>query len=283
MVVNSRTEERIGAITESGGAVLLSEEAAAVLRSRLSGRTHDGLRNRITAVVIDPGHGGRDPGTNHRHEVDGRTVEVVEKDVVLKVARDLRTLLARAFPDKQFPLTRDSDVYIALEERVNEANSLDIDPEREAVVFVSIHVNASISNRNSYGYEVWYLPPDYGRRDLVADQEMSIDSVSIRKILNAMKDEEYTLESVLLAKMILEELDAEVGDVSLNRGLKMNDWFVVRNAKMPSVLVELGFATNPEEAVLLNDADHLRRLATALYNGVRRFIEDFERSNGFTE
>ncbi|MAG94744.1 MAG: hypothetical protein CMJ48_13525 [Planctomycetaceae bacterium] len=59
-------------------------------------------------------------------------------------------------------------------------------------------------------------------------------------------------------------------------------WFVVRNARMPSVLVELGFATNPEEAFRMTDATHLRKMAEGLYNGIRRFIEDFESSAGFT-
>ena len=105
----------------------------------------------------------------------------------------------------------------------------------------------------------------------------------LRNILNTMKDEEFTVESVLLARNILEGLDGVIGASSKNLGLKEESWFVVRNAKMPSVLVELGFITNPEEAKLMSDQLHLRKMATGLYNGITEFIEQFESKKGFTE
>ncbi len=97
-----------------------------------------------------------------------------------------------------------------------------------------------------------------------------------------MMEEEFTTESVLIAKFILDELDREIGAQSGNRGLKEEEWFVVRNANMPSVLIEVGFVSNPEEAVLLNDAGYLRKITTGIYNGLAAFIVHFERSRGFT-
>ena len=91
-----------------------------------------------------------------------------------------------------------------------------------------------------------------------------------------LKEEEFTVESVLLAKNILTGLDGTIGGVSKNLGLKEESWFVVRNAKMPSVLVELGFVTNINEASRMARIDHLRKMATGLYNGVTSFIEGFE-------
>ena len=103
----------------------------------------------------------------------------------------------------------------------------------------------------------------------------SVEAEEIRGILNDMKDEEFTTESILLATSILSGLDQAVGAESKNLGLKEESWFVVRNAKMPSVLVELGFVTNVGEAIRLSDPAYLRRLAMGLYNGVAGFIEQF--------
>ena len=81
---------------------------------------------------------------------------------------------------------------------------------------------------------------------------------------------------------ILEELDAKIGKQSRSRGLKEEAWFVVRNAKMPSVLVELGFVSNPAEAQLLADDQYLKKCASGIYNGLATFITRFEGSRGFT-
>ena len=68
----------------------------------------------------------------------------------------------------------------------------------------------------------------------------------------------------------------------VNRGIKEEEWFVVRNAHMPSVLVELGFITNLQDAGLLNDKTYLRKTALGIYNGLGAFITHFEQSRGFT-
>ena len=98
-----------------------------------------------------------------------------------------------------------------------------------------------------------------------------------------MTDEEFTVTSVLLAKHILAGFDAMIGDASRNLGLKEESWFVVRNAKMPSVLVELGFVTNTAEAERMADPVHLRKMALGLYNGVTEFITGFESAGGSAE
>jgi N-acetylmuramoyl-L-alanine amidase len=75
----------------------------------------------------------------------------------------------------------------------------------------------------------------------------------------------------------------KVGDNTENRGLKEEVWFVVRKAKMPSILIELGFVTNEAEAVRLGEPEYLRKLSEAIYNGTSRFISNFESTKGFTE
>ncbi|HHU36299.1 MAG TPA: N-acetylmuramoyl-L-alanine amidase [Treponema sp.] len=232
---------------------------------------------RVGAILIDPGHGGKDPGAIGTAKINGKNVPIQEKDVVLVVARDLYARLHKAWPDKKILLTRSDDRYISLEDRVDIANSVKLD-EHEAILYVSIHANAAF-NKKSTGFEVWYLSPDYRRT--VIDKSGS-ESAEILPILNSMMEEEFTTESILIAKSIMDGLDAQIGTQSPNRGLKEESWFVVRNARMPSVLIELGFVSNEKEAALLADTDYLKKCSMGIYNGLFSFISHFEQSRGFT-
>ena len=95
-----------------------------------------------------------------------------------------------------------------------------------------------------------------------------------------MLEEEFTTESVILARNIVSALQARIGGESPNRGIKAEEWFVVRNARMPSVLVEMGYITNLEEARLLATGDYLQRIADGIYNGVVEFVSYFESMKG---
>lgn len=277
LVVNQSAEITTGKIEMRDGALLAGSSTAVFLRDLFAAALPDGPR--VSWIVIDPGHGGKDPGTNHRHMIDGKSVYLVEKDIVLFVSNELKRMLENRFPEKGIVLTRDDDTYLKLEERVEIANTIDLESVDESIVFISIHANASL-NSKTYGYEVWYLPPEYGRGNLLSEDVVGADTKDLRQILNTMKDEEFTVESVLLAKNILSGLDLTIGETSKNLGLKEESWFVVRNAKMPSVLVELGFVTNTAEARRMADPIHLRKMAAGLYNGITAFIEGFENSTG---
>lgn len=260
------------------GKVLVSSEAEGIFRNQIDAVRDSG--HSIAAVLIDPGHGGRDPGAIGRHSVDGKKFEIYEKDVVLEVSLDLYEKLKNRYPEKRIMLTRDGDTFPSLEERVEMANSVGLAPH-EAVIYISIHANASL-NSKAKGYEVWYLPPDY-RRTLIDQESIEAESEDVLSILNSMLEEEYTTESILLAQQILDGFTEQVGGTTDNRGLKEEIWFVVSKAKMPSVLIELGFVTNQEEALRLGEPDYLRKLAKAIYNGTSEFIDDFESTKGFTE
>ena len=201
-----------------------------------------------------------------------------EKDINLKVAKLLGERLKTAYPDKQIILTRDKDVYLTLQERTEIANNVKV-KENEAVLFISIHVNSSL-NKTSSGYEVWYLSPGYRRT--VLDQSAAGDDKSLFPILNSMLEEEYTTESIMIAKFIMDGLQSQIGNDSKARGIKAEEWFVVKNSNMPSVLIELGFVSNEKEALLLNDTTYLKKAALGIYNGIGAFITHFERSKGFT-
>ena len=237
----------------------------------------DRSRFRIAAIIIDPGHGGRDSGAVGDHIIQSRPLRLLEKDIVLNVGKQLHALLAASFPDKRVFLTREGDTNPRLEERVALANSVPMEPN-EAAIFVSVHANGSF-NRQARGFEVWYLSPGF-RRELI-DRSSFADSHEILPILNSMLEEQLTTESIFLANAILRRLGETVGDLSPSRGLKAEEWFVVRNARMPSVLVELGFVTNETDAFLMSDAAYLKKLSEALYKGISDFIAFFERSGGF--
>ena len=232
---------------------------------------------RIGAILIDPGHGGKDPGANATHTVNGRKFTILEKDVNLKVGLMLYDYLSKAYPDKKILMTRSTDVFISLSQRTDIANAVKLG-ENEAILYVSVHVNASLDQKAT-GYEVWYLSPGYRRQVIDASSQ---EDASLVPILNSMMEEEYTTESILIAKFIMEGIAAQIGQLSNSRGIKAEEWFVVRNANMPSVLIETGFLTNPGEAALLADDTYLQKLSFGIYNGLQAFVTHFERSRGFT-
>jgi N-acetylmuramoyl-L-alanine amidase len=175
-------------------------------------------------------------------------------------------------------MTREGDTFPSLEDRVAIANSVSL-KENEAIIYISIHANASF-NKSARGYEVWYLSPDYRRN--VLDRSKYSDSAEVIPILNAMLEEEFTTESIIMAQSILKGFEESLGTLIPSRGVKAEEWFVVRNARMPSVLVELGFVTNEADALLMTDEGYLQKAAEALYKGITEFVSAFERSGGFT-
>jgi N-acetylmuramoyl-L-alanine amidase len=261
------------------GDLLFPEAFVAAARNAFSRSFEDeSSRYRIAAIIVDPGHGGKDSGAVGNFVTNGRALRSVEKDITLTVSRELHRLLSRAYPGKRVMLTRTEDVYPTLEDRVALANSVPL-RDNEAVIFISIHANASF-NKQARGYEVWYLSPDYRRS--VIDKSKFADSAEVALIWNAMLEEEFTTESIMMAQAILDRFGEALGNRIPSRGIKEEEWFVVRNARMPSVLVELGFVTNEADALLMADGNYLKQAAEALYKGITDFVTSFERSGGFT-
>ncbi len=268
----SKKIEPVKVVRETDGRVLFSKNAEEAIKTLFKEKEVPAGSMKVKAIIIDPGHGGKDPGAIGRHTYNGKLVVLKEKDVVLTVAKGLYALLKKRYPDKEIILTRDTDRYITLEGRTRIANSVKL-KSNEAMIFVSIHANASL-NSHSRGFEIWYLPTTY-RRELVDPKSLTSDLQDVAPILNSMLEEEFTVESVLLAKQIESGLKEEVGKNIEDRGLKEESWFVVRNAKMPAVLIELGFVTNKEEAVILKNPVYLKKMSEGIYNGIRNFIDHF--------
>ena len=230
----------------------------------------EGTTRRIQVIVLDAGHGGSDPGSLGYHTFDGQEVTLREKDLTLAVVLEAERLLKKEFPDRAVVLTRRGDSYPTLEERVALAHAQKLGP-LDSIVFLSVHFNASL-NKNASGLEFWYVPEDYEREVITAKGLAD----SAFPVLNALVDEEFKKESQSLAKSLAKSYAHELGDEQISRGLKENPWFVVRMARMPAVLAELGFITNPSDAALLNQPDYLKKLARGLYNGVASFIQSYE-------
>jgi N-acetylmuramoyl-L-alanine amidase len=275
-LVNYRLKVQIDPPERRDGAVWLTTAAIAAIsdamqKDRLA---HAGENMRVACILIDPGHGGADGGGAGSY-VDGTTkVTVKEKDITLRVGLLLGAMLKAGFSDKQVIFTRENDEKVTLEKRVDVANAL-LEKTSDTVLFLSIHANTTPFNRAASGYEVWCLPPEY-TRTLVDEKAAGKENADIASILNSMREEEISMESNLLAREILAGLDGTVGARSGNRGLRLMDWYVVRNARMPAVLTEVGFVSNEEEAARLADPAYLQDVARGIYSGVDAFIRQFE-------
>lgn len=277
MVFNYENKISTGTILKEKGILIFSEEAAMSVLKFFGESVEENDPYNVGVILIDPGHGGKDPGTMSTIEVNGVPVVIQEKNIVLDVSLRLADMLREKYPEKKIMLTREDDSFPTLDDRVQMANSIQVNP-KEGIIFIAIHVNASL-NTKAEGYEVWYLPKTF-RRQIVNQTDYEGDD-SVLPVLNSILEEQYTMESVRLAENILHNLTEELPIGVPDRGLKEESWFVVRNAKMAAVLVELGFVTNKDEALRMMQTNYLKKLTNGLYNGINDFIDYFE-EKGFS-
>ena len=273
MVLNGTDLLVTGTVLEENGVLIFSEEAAQTVFEVFGVDSGSPGPYRLSTILIDPGHGGRDSGAGRTWPVDGTVFPLTEKDVVLEISLRVAEALQEANPEIRVLLTRENDVYPTLEERVAMANGVELQP-REGMIYLSIHANASLSG-GAEGYEVWYLPRDY-RREVVNPGSLGGGGRDIAPIVNALWEEEFTHESIRLADFILEGFREQLGEDIPDRGKREESWFVVRNARMASVLVEVGFLTNEAESGRLRDPEYLSRISEGIYNGVADFISFFD-------
>ena len=213
-------------------------------------------------VVIDPGHGGHDPGTMSKKGLR-------EKDVVLDISRRVSKLLVgEGF---EVLMTRNKDVFIPLEERTAIANSNGAD------LFVSIHVNASRSSRPR-GIETYYLnlatSPDAAevaaRENASTTRRLSELNELLQKVMNNSKIEESReLASHVQTKMATGLFKSTTD--SRNRGVKTAPFYVLLGARVPSVLVEVAYLSNRKDEQLLEDAAYRSKIAQSIAQGIRSY------------
>ena len=224
-----------------------------------------GVQRRL--VVVDAGHGGRDPGA---HGPSGTR----EKDVTLRVARMVADLL-RQDPTLDVRMTRDRDTLIALHDRARFANRWR--SEGQPAVFMSIHCNANES-RSEKGYETYFLSE---ARTADARRVEAFENASIQYeeqapqgamafILTDLRQNHYLRESGDWAQMIQDQL--RTIHPGPNRGVKQAGFAVLRGTFMPSVLVEIGFLTNAREEQVLLDREMEMAIAQRLADAVRAYF-----------
>ena len=219
-------------------------------------------------VIVDAGHGGKDPGATG---VSG----VIEKDVVLDIAKRLRDLMQRE-PQWRVTLTRDTDVFIPLEERTAIANASGAD------LFVSIHANAA-ERSDAHGIETYFLDlasDEQSMRVAARENATTVSKVNaLQRILRDLSMTSKRNESSLLAGSVQRAMVHAPGAGKNGRdlGVKHAPFLVLMGAEMPSILVETGFLSHPGEERKLADPKYRAQAARAIFSGIKAYLA---RTNG---
>ena len=251
-------------------------EIVITLRTKLKNNTHNlkkvKERWRLDTIVLDAGHGGKDPGTSGKYGTK-------EKDVVLDITKRVGRLLEKNTGIKVV-YTRTEDVFIPLWKRTKIAN------EAGGKLFVSIHINSN-PNRKIKGFETYLYSSAYSDEAIeVASRENSViefeekkinyKKLSMeRKITATMASSMFLKESEALAAIIQEELDKKL--TIPNRGVKQAGFYVLSGASMPCVLIEGGFVSNPSEERNLKSPSYRKKISEGIYKAIIKFKSSREK------
>lgn len=248
-------------------ALLKSEERPAG-RSEPAGSQERPEVARLVTVVLDPGHGGEDPGAVGR---GGN----FEKNVTLSIARRLKTKMD-AEPNMRSMLTRDGDFFIPLPQRVQKARRVRAD------LFVSVHADAFVkptargssvfvlSENGASSSAARWLAQKENAADLIGGANYAVKDPHLARTLLDLSQTATINDSLKLGKSVLGEL----GRINtLHRGQVEQAGFAVLKAPdIPSILVETAFISNPEEEARLTDDDYQDRMAEAILRGIKRYF-----------
>jgi len=217
---------------------------------------------KLSRVVVDAGHGGHDTGSI------GPT-GFMEKELVLDVARRLKALI-EAQMGAEVVLTRDSDTFVALEDRTQLAN------QEKADLFISIHANSS-SEKTVRGVETFFLNLNTQSRDALATatRENAASEKKIHELQDILQKivlNDKADESRELAKHVQTAMSGRT-NAGANRGVKQAPFVVLVGATMPSVLAEVSFISNPEEEKRLKTPEYRQKIAESLYQGIKSYAE----------
>lgn len=232
----------------------------------------------VKKVVIDAGHGGKDPGTSG--------VFSKEKDIALSIALELGRIIQENMKDVEVIYTRKNDHFLELEQRAEIANNNNAD------LFISLHANA-ISVKSVHGTESYVMGTHTLEGNLeVAKRENSVilmeedyeeryegfDPLSPEShILFSLYQHAYLNNSLMLATKIEKQFKERVGRRS--RGVKQAGFWVLWRTSMPSVLIEVGFLSNPTEEKYLNDRLGRIYIASGIYRAFREYKAEIESMN----
>lgn len=231
---------------------------------------------KFDVVVIDPGHGGKDPGTIGYHHIEEKNIAL---KVALKVGKDIREHM----PGIKVVFTRHTDKFIPLKDRGHIANRAKGD------LFISIHCNSS-PDHYAHGTEVYFLGLSHSKEAF----EVMKKENQVVKLENKNNSPDLSEEQMLIyelannGNMASSEKFAEILNHEFKyyahrhvRGIHQAGFIVLYYASMPAVLIELGFLSNPKEARFLDSNRGQNILASAIYRSVKKYKEDFDKSQNF--
>ncbi len=249
-----------------------------IFLSLSSFEAHSQKGTKIRTVVIDPGHGGKDPGAVGKNSK--------EKDIVLSVALKTGGYIKQNLPDVKVIYTRTTDEFIELYRRAAIAN------ENNADVFISIHCNASKS-KEAAGSETFVMGEHRSQANLDvamlennailyeenAEDEYGGFDLSATEAYIALNlvQSEYKQQSIQLAQKVQQQFTERVG--RKDRSVQQAGFLVLYKTTMPSILIELGFISNPAEEAFLRSEKGQVFMASAIYRAFKEFKTDFERDN----
>lgn len=221
-------------------------------------------------VVIDPGHGGKDPGAIGPSGV-------LEKEIVLDISKRLRGLMQQE-GQWQVTMTRDTDLFIPLKERTSIANA------KGADLFVSIHANAA-ERPDLHGIETYFLDfatderamQTAARENATSLNEVGDLQVILRDLLTTSKRNESVLLAGSVQRALVEAPDS--GKNGRDLGVKHAPFLVLIGAEMPSILVEIGFISNPAEERKIANPKQRDRMAQAILAGIKEYLAIMQGAN----
>ncbi len=223
------------------------------------------ISNALRKVVLDPGHGGKDPGASGPGGI-------AEKDIVLSIAKKL-ALKLKTEMGTEVVLTRKDDRFVPLEDRTLLANSENAD------LFISLHVNAS-PNSDAKGIETYYLDNTTdeaairlaARENATSRKNISDLQFILSDMMQNMKLEDSITLAHRLQASLVSGMSKFMGDVK-DLGVKKALFYVLVGARMPSVLVEMFFITNKTESRLMADPGYQDTMVNALFEGIQKYAQ----------
>ena len=221
--------------------------------------------NGLRKVVLDPGHGGKDPGASGPGGI-------AEKEIVLSIAKKLAVKLKTEM-GTEVVLTRKDDRFVPLEDRTLLANSEDAD------LFISLHVNAS-PNTEARGIETYYLDNTTdeaairlaARENATSRKNISDLQFILSDMMQNMKLEDSITLAHRLQTALVSGMSKFMGDVK-DLGVKKALFHVLVGARMLSVLVEMFFITNKNESRAMADANYQDTMVDALFEGIQKYAQ----------
>ena len=247
----------------------------------------------LRTVVIDPGHGGKDPGAL------GKTRKTDEKHIVLSVSKNLKSMIEKEYPDVKVVLTRSTDVFLELKERAAVAK------RNKADLFISIHCN-SVASTKAFGASAYILGPKSTRNPKnTSDYFEKSQSVAQRENSVMLLEDDYRTsyqdfnpdspESVISnnllwmanyenSLMFAAEYDTYIHKapyrVSNYTGIHQDVFYLLWATNMPSALLEIGFISNPSDYAVMSTADGQQKIAQSIFNAFRNYKTKFDASVG---